>query len=107
MVAQGEAIPVMGAFGGPLREEMLAQARKDICGNYGLWDFINTHATYQLCRWTRSDLAMCVTRPVRRMDIIVRGRPSPGVVWALYNSEWQGEDLTTPGLPLARGCIPT
>ena len=36
MVAQGEAIPVMGAFGGPLREEMLAQARKDICGNYDL-----------------------------------------------------------------------
>ena len=57
-------VPLADLCGG-LREEMLAQARKDICGNYDLWDFINTHATYQLCRWTRSDLAMCVTRPVR------------------------------------------
>ena len=58
-------------------------------GNYDLWDFVNVHATYPLCGWIRSELAMHVTRPVSRMGIIVQGRFSAGVVLALRNPEWQ------------------
>ena len=46
MGAQGEAIPLMGAFGGPLWRT--APALTDICGNYDLWDFVSVHATYPL-----------------------------------------------------------
>ena len=67
---------------------MLAPALMDICGNYDLWDFVNVHTTYPLCGWTRFELAMRVTRPVRSW--VVRGRPDAGVAWALYNSGWQG-----------------
>ena len=81
-------VPLADHCGG-LREEMLAPARKDICGNYDLWDFVNVHTTYPLCGWTRSELAMRVTRAVSRMCIIVRGRFSAGVVLALGNPEWQ------------------
>jgi len=61
---------------------VLAPALMDICGNYDLSDFINVYTTYPLCGWTRSELAMRVTRPVRSR--VVRGRPDAGVAWALY-----------------------
>ena len=68
MGAQGEAIllwvPLADHCGG-LHEEMLAPTHMDICDNYDLWDFVNVHTTYSLCGWTRSELAMHVTRPVR------------------------------------------
>ena len=37
-------VPLADHYGG-LREEMLAPARKDICGNYDLWDFVE-HARH-------------------------------------------------------------
>ena len=37
-------MPLADLCGG-LREEMLAPARKDICGNYDLWDFVE-HACH-------------------------------------------------------------
>ena len=37
-------VPLVDHYGG-LREEMLAPARKDICGNYDLWDFVE-HARH-------------------------------------------------------------
>ena len=46
MGAQGEAIPLMGAFGGPLWRT--APALTDICGNYDLWDFVSVRTTYPL-----------------------------------------------------------
>ena len=68
-----------------------------ICGTLS-----NMHTTYPLCGWTRSKLAMHVTRSVSRMGIIVRGRFSVGMVLASRYHKWEGESLTTPGQPLAR-----
>ena len=72
----------MADHNGGLREKMLARDRKDTCGNYDLWDFVNVHATYPLCGWTWSELATRVTILVSRMGIIVRGMLSVGVVLA-------------------------
>ena len=62
-----------------LREKMLAPALMDICRNYDLWDFVNVHATYPLCGWTRSELAMRDTRPVSRMGSLCGGGQGAGV----------------------------
>ena len=55
----------------------------DICGNYDLWDFVNAHATYPLCGWTRSELVMRVTRPVSRMGSLCGEGQGAGVALAL------------------------
>jgi len=51
-------------------------------GNYYLWDFVNMHATYPLCRWARSELAMRATRPISRMGSC-GGGPGAGVALIL------------------------
>ena len=62
---------------------MLAPARKVIFGNYDLWDFVNVHAMYPLCGWTRSELVMRVTRPVSRMGSLCGEGQGAGVALAL------------------------
>ena len=61
-----------------------------MCSNNDLWVFVKIHATYTQSGWTRSELAMHITRPVSRMGIIVRGRFSAGLVLASQYPEWQG-----------------
>ena len=85
---------------------MLAPALMDICGNYDLWDFVNVHTTCPLCGWTRSELAMRVTRPVRGR--VVRRRPDAGGPWALHKlRRARGEPHNSRVPQPRRGCIPT
>ena len=66
-----------------------------MCGNNDLWVFVKIHATYTQSGWTRSELAMHITRPVSRMGIIVRGRFSAGVV---LQGDILREDASQPGV---------
>ena len=59
-------VPLADHYGG-LREEMLAPALRTYAVTMICETLSNVHATNPLCRWTRSELAMRVTRPVGRI----------------------------------------
>jgi hypothetical protein len=110
LAANGEAIPIMGGFGGPLRRitwtKMLAPALRTYAVTMICETLSNVHATNPLCGWTRCELAMRVTRPVGRIGDHCTGKVQcwGGTGLAILRMARGG--LTTPGRPLTGGRIP-